>query len=437
MRQSVKKWAICALFAAVLLLPGCGAAANDSLYRLPKLPTEYESLETLIDALIDGGAEYAAPTSGSNLQSVQMVDLDGDGEEEAVAFFRRPGDERPMKIYVFRATRDSYEQFCVIEGTAHSIYSINYVDLDGDGWREILAGIRSDLDVQNLSVWSLAAGTPQQLLLAGYSRYTAHDMDGDGRQDLIVLRSDEENFAVADYYAWNATELALRSSFRLSGTVAELSRLTNGVLSGGENALFVTSVTQDGGAITDILTVGAGVLHSVKRGADIGRTFRFLEVYPGDVNADGITEVPEPAPFRKTDPEGDSYYRICWRQYSAEGEETLVRETYQEAQSGWNLILPSSWDDRVTVRRTSGTEGSSVTFSELHGAEEKPIVVIYAFTGADRTQLASRTGRIVLARQAEVSYAADIYNGGDDWIDEQTLRESFSLIQAEWTTGEN
>ena len=120
---------LAALLCAVLLLGGCAQAPSDeTFYRLPKLPAEYESLETLIDALLDGGAEYAAPTSGSNLQSVQMVDLDGDGEEEAVAFFRRSSDERPMKIYVFRAADDSYEQYCVIEGTANSIYSINYIE---------------------------------------------------------------------------------------------------------------------------------------------------------------------------------------------------------------------------------------------------------------------------------------------------------------------
>ena len=33
-----------------------------------------------------------------------MIDLDGDGSEEAVAFFRRTSDKKPMKIYIFKAT---------------------------------------------------------------------------------------------------------------------------------------------------------------------------------------------------------------------------------------------------------------------------------------------------------------------------------------------
>ena len=55
-----------------LLLSGCMFTTPEtSLYRLPKLAGEYESLESQIDALLTNGAEYAAPTSGSNLQSVQ------------------------------------------------------------------------------------------------------------------------------------------------------------------------------------------------------------------------------------------------------------------------------------------------------------------------------------------------------------------------------
>ena len=100
-----------------LLLSGCMFTTPEtSLYRLPKLAGEYESLESQIDALLTNGAEYAAPTSGSNLQSVQMIDLDGDGSEEAVAFFRRASDKKPMKIYIFKADGDSYERYAVIEG---------------------------------------------------------------------------------------------------------------------------------------------------------------------------------------------------------------------------------------------------------------------------------------------------------------------------------
>ncbi len=437
MRRGARFWMLSALLCAALTLVGCGARlTDDSLFRLPKLPAEYESLEGLIDALLAGGAEYAAPTSGSNLQSVQMVDLDGDGEEEAVAFFRRPNDEKPMKVYVFRAAGDSYEQYCDIEGTSNSIYSISYDDLNGDGWHEILAGIRGDLDVQNLAVWSVAGGKPTQLLVTGYSRYAVRDMDDDGRQDLIVLRSDEESSAVADYYAWNGTELALNSSLRLSRTVAELSRLTAGTLLDGEKALFVTFVTEEGAAATEVLMVNDATLHSVAGGTR-SETARFLDLYPSDVDGDGVTEVPEPVPFPQITPEDALFYRIRWRRYDASGGSEIARETFQDTQSGWSLTLPQNWDENVTVSRSSGADGSSVTFSHADRGAAEAFLTIYAFTGYNRTALSARAGRITLSRQAEVTYAAEIVGDGMGLIDEQTLHESFGLVTAEWTTGEN
>ena len=177
-----------------LLLSGCMFTTPEtSLYRLPKLAGEHESLESQIDALLTNGAEYAAPTSGSNLQSVQMIDLDGDGSEEAVAFFRRASDKKPMKIYIFKADGDSYERYAVIEGASSQIYSVNYADLDGDGLKEILVGYKSSSDVQGLAIYPLSPGTSESLLTTGYSRYANLDMNGDGKQELLIICSDEES----------------------------------------------------------------------------------------------------------------------------------------------------------------------------------------------------------------------------------------------------
>ena len=176
---------------------------------------EYESLESQIDALLTNGAEYAAPTSGSNLQSVQMIDLDGDGSEEAVAFFRRASDKKPMKIYIFKADGDSYERYAVIEGASSQIYSVNYADLDGDGLKEILVGYKSSSDVQGLAIYPLSPGTSESLLTTGYSRYANLDMNGDGKQELLIICSDEESTARVDYYDWDDGALHAKSSLRL------------------------------------------------------------------------------------------------------------------------------------------------------------------------------------------------------------------------------
>ena len=81
-----KKLALLSLAALLcLLLSGCFVKTVDELYTLPRHSDEYDNLQKAIDEVMAAaGCEYCAPISGSNQQSVQLAELDGDGEEEAV-----------------------------------------------------------------------------------------------------------------------------------------------------------------------------------------------------------------------------------------------------------------------------------------------------------------------------------------------------------------
>ena len=103
-------------------------------------------LQNIIDEVLASGAEYAAPMAGSNRQSVQLRDLDGNGKEEALVFFRS-GEERPLKIYILRHENENYSVAAIIEGDGANVDSIDYIDLNQDGWNEIVAVSYTHLDV--------------------------------------------------------------------------------------------------------------------------------------------------------------------------------------------------------------------------------------------------------------------------------------------------
>ena len=98
-RKKLALLSLAALFC--LLLSGCFVKTVDELYTLPRHSDEYDNLQKAIDEVMAAaGCEYCAPISGSNQQSVQLADLDGDGEEEAIVF-AKTSDEKPLKAYVF------------------------------------------------------------------------------------------------------------------------------------------------------------------------------------------------------------------------------------------------------------------------------------------------------------------------------------------------
>ena len=145
--------------ALCLLLSGCFVKTVDELYTLPRHSDEYDNLQMAIDEVMAAdGCSYSAPVSGSNQQSVQLADLDGDGEEEAIVFARTAG-EKPLKAYVFDKKDGAYQNVAVIEGNGTAFARVEYVDLDGEAGQEILIGRQlTDQVLQSVSAYALENG---------------------------------------------------------------------------------------------------------------------------------------------------------------------------------------------------------------------------------------------------------------------------------------
>lgn len=438
-----------ALLAALALmgtLSGCSlnlAASPEDLYTLPQLPAEYAELNHAIRQLIEAGAEYAAPTAGTNLQPLQLVDLDGDGREEALAFLRRGSDERALKIYIYERTESGYTQSAVIEGSGTAVYSVDYRDLDGDGHQEILVSWKVGPEVQALSVFTLRLGTPRELMNSSYIRYAAADLDGDGREEILTFRSDEQGAGTADYYAWtDDSSLAPAGMARLSMTMAELSagQVLSGTLRGGEPAVFATGVSDSRVQVTDILALRQGELGNLTVSDSTGvsrEIYRYLGLFPTDIDGDGVTELPVPADLLASG-DAESGCRVIWRSYDAAGTGKDALSTYHALADGWYLTLPESWGDSLNVRAEgAGTDVSMVSFGIGAGDGRIEILRIYTFSGENRETQAAKGGRVLLSREGETIYSAELLEAGAFTLTEDTLRQSFHLITRVWSLGGN
>ena len=448
------------LFAAALLpllLSGCMLSSSaDELYALPQLPDEYRSLSACLSEVLDNGAEYSAPQAGGNLPPVQMVDLNGDGNDEALAFVRASSEERPLKIYIFQAVDDDYRQAAVIEGSGTAIHSVRYEDMDGDGVREILVSWRVSAEIRSLSVYSVKDLDPLPMMSAPYARYELADLDGDSDLELVLLRSDdtEAGLTLADYYDWDSgnSGLSLRSTARLSAPVASLQDIRAGALMEGEKAIFVTSrdtgANDTSRAVTDILAYRSPDLVNIALSLDTGvstQIFRYLNpsLLPEDINGDGATDVPRPAALLP-EPGEDSveYWKLYWHSYDLGGGDERQLVTYHNLTDGWYLKIPNEWDNHFTVRQNNVSSGvHATTFYGIRGGRmEDELLTIYTFTGTDREAQAAKSGRSILRRMGSTVYAISYGSGYEEWrysVDRAAVEEGFTPIVKKWSMSEN
>ena len=419
------------LLLACLLLAGCRMDSTmEELFTLPRLPTEYTTLSRQLDQLLSEGYEYMAPTSGRNIQSLQMVDIDGDGRDEALAFFRLNNGEKPLKIYVFHSREDSYELTSIIESSGTAIDSIYYEDLTGDGRKELIVGWKISADVQTVTVYDMRPG-PVQLMQSNYTRLSFQELNGDGIPSLLLLRTNSDNQPVAEFCSWQEGSLSVSHRCALSSTMAELNQgsVVTGKLDQDTPAVFITGINSQGIAVTDILVwqEDAGLVNAaLDRSTGLSAaTAPYRQLTPQDINGDGITELPRPDSSVSDTKQADGM--VFWEQYRPDGLATVER-TYHCLSGGWYFILPEDWTGEVTALASDAGIGETQVTLSVQG--EKALRIC-ALTGENRERRALRGNRVVLKRRTGTIYAAEtlseIYS-----LDEETLRQNFNLIVHSW-----
>ena len=387
--------------------------------------------QTITDLLADG-YEYASPTAGQNIQSVQMVDLDSDGDDEALAFFRNPADEKPLKIMLFRFRGDAYEPVTTIESSGTAIERVEYRDMNVDGVQELVVGWRIGPELQTVAVYTVSP-QPAVLMQSNYTRYSIQEMDGDGVPSLMVLRADAEGDSVAEFYGWRTDAMTLVYSGALSSTMAAVNSgsLVTGMLDEDTAAVYVTGVNEEGRAMTDILacrdngTLTNAALNSATGLSGVIHPYRQLQ--PQDINGDGYIEIPAPSELTEADKQNDGL--VDWLQCSVDGEGRRVATTYHCLSSGWYLVIPEDWVGRVTTTELDSGFYESEVLLKLDG---EGAAAVYTITGENRESRAVRGNRVVLRRQTDIVYAGEVLEGVKDFTSDD-LRSGFKLIVASWT----
>ena len=429
---------IAALLLSAVMLSGCTIlSSGDDLLQTPRASKSYLLLEQKLVGLGENMTPIS-PQSGQYRNTVIFEDLNGDGEDEAIAFMRQ-GAGGQIFVYIFQLADDAYEQIGCITGQGTAIGSLSFLSFSKDGRNKgmILTWTLSNSVEHGMTVCGMKDGQMQGLTELEYTDYTTCDLDGDDADELLALNYSDNARKCAQLYDYQEGKMVLQSQADATQDVQSIANITTGQLESGEMAVFVDNkFEKDNGMQTDIYAVTGKTLDNLALTSGAS-TYRPVSMYySDDVDGDGMVEIPQLWAMKGYEkaPQQEIQWEIDWYQYSLDPDKERFRAftTYSSLSEEWSLIFPTNWRGHVTVTTTGDSDVSQTIFSDAKTSEV--LVTIYVFGGADR-QTASKAGDLItLGLSSSNCYSAKINSNAESElaIGETRIRRNFSIVQKEW-----
>ena len=424
----------------LLVLGGCSLKFGDSLLLLPKVPAEYVQLQQQLNGILQSGAVYAVADSGTNRQAVQLVDLDGTGDEEALAFFRT--ETGSYQVYAFRKEGERYTRIGMAEGYGTSLRAIYYPTL-GDGRLGLAMCWGFDEGgAYGMTVYDFGDSGMTVLMDIQYADVTVEDIDGDGAQEMaFAIRDSVTGLYSARVLQFRENQYRVLYEVPMCLEVRSVASMQFGKVGKGQVGLYIDSLATTGGYVTDLIWYDGRMAanRTIDQASGSGaKTWRPTSVFCADVDGDGRIDVPVSHVFSYEPNEVEQRSRLDWMNYDDLGNETKVSSTLHRANENWYLVWPEGWEDRVRLDTVS-TVSLSQTVCWLPGPEgqRQPLLTVYLFTGDSRENDAALYRKLQpLASNAYGLYRCDLHETNPEALKLEQVRNLFHTVEVSWNSEE-
>lgn len=425
----MKRHFIATLLLFCMLLSGCSLSQPETLYCLPEAPADYYDLQAALTKVLDAGYSYHAPAAGTHRETVQLLDLDSDGTDEAVAFFRRNQDGA-ICCYIFSKQDGVYEQTAVIDCAGSGVASVEYVDLDGSGNLELLLSCQVSQTVpQALQICRYDGQEAQCLLTIPCSRYALPSLGAQGETYLMCFTDNGTDPCAVGCYQLVDGTLTLEREETLTGSYAQMVDVQEICLEDGTPGLAVTSDLEDDRRGYDVFTLLEGSVTRIQNDVLQSEYVRGDGLFPMDIDGDGKTELPHTQRMAPYDEGSAAQSLVLWYGISSDGTEVQKGVTYYDFRGAWYLRLPDSWLGNILVKQSDTTEGdcaiSQAVFYRLDedGRTGDKILTVYTLKGSGQQEYAEEQGLSVLYSSAEVLYGVSIQEEAPLWEGTVTMNQ--------------
>ncbi len=345
------------VFLLMFCLCGCDFFTIDiaELLSPPALSDDLKQISKAIADSAGGNYKLQYPQSGEYRSAVVQKDIDGDGTNEAFAFYGiTDGDTQTMSINVVCNNNGSWQSVGQQSIVASSVHRVDFCDLDQDGVSEILVGwqIYSTSEMQ-LAVYSFKENTLSQRMLNKYTHFVTCNLDDNKATEILIIDVDTNKAQnTASLYGLSDTGIVLVGRCALDSKVQSFGHPVVSELSSGKKAVYIDSV-KGIGAITEVLIYEKGQLINPlydEQNAETSLTLRSVSFATKDFNGDGVLEIPVQlnVPSVSKSEVAEKLYLTNWCSFNGEILTTQVTSMINVL-DGYYYNLPASWVGNIAI----------------------------------------------------------------------------------------
>lgn len=354
------------------LTSGCRLMVSPvDLLKAPSVSSDRKELKEAVQYYLPVGAKLTVVPieNGGQQSSIMEVDMDHDGNKEAVVFYKMVKNSvQQLGILLLKQMDGLWTKVDAIQDAGMDIDFVKFVDVKGDGSQELFVGWSGGENLnKEMYIYTLQNEKLNQISKLSYNSAAIGSMGDDSSPQLVVLNNDTDSGEVsAAVYGFKGGGPVLLDKRIVATGITSIEKTIIGEAIPNMNAMFVEYMYNDSFYYTAILYLENKKIQTVFNDALSGglNTYKDYLAFSEDVNGDGIIEIPrlEPSPFAKTTTASKYLYK--WYQWKVDENLKLVFQNYYDFQLGYRFDFPDEWIDKIAIDRLEDkdTEGFSVLY---------------------------------------------------------------------------
>lgn len=427
------------LAAALCLFSLCGCdlfESNDELLSPPRPQGELYLVQKALSKVAPAEMQLKYPTAGQYRSAITSVDIDGNGKNEAVAFFMTESENiTMMHLSVVYKSGDEWIATRDLSVVASGVERVQFDDLDGDGVSEIIVGWNVYTGVEkNLAVYSFKEGKLSHLLLEKYTEFITCDLDTDKQKELFLINLNQtDKTAKAHIFKYGENGIEQLSGCHSDGNVSGYASLTEQKLLGGRQAIIVDAL-KGSRMHTEVFYLENGALLNPLCDLATNQTLiteRPVSAPCRDINGDGTLDIPIMSlmPGYEGAEEKDKLYFTRWCSFDGKN---LNITTYSAMnyEDGYYFLIPKRLENKITVVKSASQKLRTVyLYDEAAKFHTEELFRIQTFAPDDWNADKAQNGWVKLFSDENRVIAANLSPNATEAITLEELTEMFKIIE--------